>query len=476
MSGLGSPVTVSSASVHAAGWDKSDLEDRVCRVLDVGIDAVTRLALDGYVDPEEPQNSLRPEKLISETAVLLYFASIAEPDRHCAVGTRIHTLAQLLIPHARSDRMRMGLCLEPSLALDFGEAHACLSKMGYQDAGFDELLQQSINSQAASGRERVPHRMLQQSWICDVWAGSAPSTRKIARVNVANSALNHPMDLFGGGRHDVYAFTHAVMYVSGLNGLNCRLPRARSIILAEAESALAGCLDEEDYDLAGEILMAWPLTGKSWSPASIFAFRVLARVEEIGGVLPALSTRQLRLDKLQGDERADYFLATAYHTAYVMGLLCSVALRPGHAPPARLKKNDTLDDSVGRILEILDADGRSRHWRLEFDRLCSGERGQLANFLLNIALFRAAKHRSFDAIHELLELGHRYGLTDSPAASQAAEMLQRVALFADRRALNNHGISPLEKRDAQSDEHRPYADHGSSASGNKQPPKCEPPA
>jgi hypothetical protein len=42
--------------------------------------------------------------------------------------------------------------------------------------------------------------------------------------------------------------------------------------------------------------------------------------------------------------------------------------------------------------------------------------------------------------------------------------------------LNNHGISPLEKRDAQSDEHRPYADHGSSASGNKQPPKCEPPA
>jgi len=76
------------------------------------------------------------------------------------------------------------------------------------------------------------------------------------------------MDLLNGSRDDVYAFTHALMYVTDFNIRPRRLPRRRAAILAEAEAALARCLDEQDYDLGGEVLLAWPLTGRSWSPGS----------------------------------------------------------------------------------------------------------------------------------------------------------------------------------------------------------------
>jgi hypothetical protein len=85
----------------------------------------------------------------------------------------------------------------------------------------------------------------------------------------------------------------------------------------------------KDYDLGGEVLLAWPLTGKTWSPAATFGLQVLTQVEDKAGFLPSPGTRLDRLNTLQGDERTDYLLATAYHTAYVMGLLSAAALTNG---------------------------------------------------------------------------------------------------------------------------------------------------
>jgi Domain of unknown function (DUF6895) len=81
------------------------------------------------------------------------------------------------------------------------------------------------------------------------------------------------------------------MYVARFDQRLPRLPRPRRAILLEAESALARCLDEEDYDLSGELLLSWPLTAASWSAGATFGFRVLARVEDTAGFLPTASTR-----------------------------------------------------------------------------------------------------------------------------------------------------------------------------------------
>jgi len=141
--------------VQKCEWDEADLIRRLCHALDIAQQAVARLAPNGYTDAEDLLINVRPEKVISETAVLLLAASaVARVDE---VRMRIDQVARLLIPH-RSERMRLGTCLEPALALDYSAAHACLSRIGYRDATFDELLRESSASQSRGGRERVPHQ------------------------------------------------------------------------------------------------------------------------------------------------------------------------------------------------------------------------------------------------------------------------------------------------------------------------------
>jgi hypothetical protein len=243
---------------------------------------------------------------------------------------------------------------------------------------------------------------------------------------VRDSVLCQPMDLLSGSREDVYAFTHSLMYVTDFNIQPWRLPRHRPMILADAEAALTRCLDDQDYDLAGEVLLAWPLTGRSWGAAA-FGFRVLAHVEDQAGFLPSTNTRLDRLNMLQGDDRAKYLLATAYHTAYVMGLLCAATLQPGRAPPTVIRPASATS-GVGRLfLAKLDADRQRPHWREEIDQLSEPERDSLAGMFLTIGLRRSVIQRDFARLHEFLEIGSTAGLTDTPAASQAAELLARLA-------------------------------------------------
>ena len=418
-------------NVQGPEWNKDDLARRLCHALDIAKLAVERLAANGYTDRDEPGNSIRPEKVISETALLLFAASTAA--HHNEVSARIEYVAQFLIPHARSERMLLGVCLEPALALDYAQAHICLSRLGYQDSGFDALLRQSCDSQARAGRERTPHRTLEQEWLREGWKNSRPILLKRLSPRVLHSVLNQPMDLLGGSREDIYAFTHALMYVTDFNVCPRRLPRQRDVILAEAEAALARSLDEQDYDLAGEVLLAWPLTGKSWSAAAAFGFRVLAHTEDRAGFLPAPSTRLERLHQLQGDDRANYLVATAYHTAFVMGLLCAVALQPGRTPPSTVRTNTPARGSANRIIAVLHADRAGTHWQDELDQCSDPERDALAGFLLNVALRRRVRQRDFGGVHKLLSLAYAVGLADTPASSQAAEMLERIGTLTQIR-------------------------------------------
>ena len=416
--------------VQKQAWNKEDLARRLCHALDIGRQAVEELADNGYTDPEEPGNNIRPEKLISETAFLLLAAFTAADAS--GVRKRIEDLAQLLIPHARSERMLLGMCLHPAMALDYAQAHVCLVRLGYPDTNFDLLLRQSIGSQARCGRERVPHRMLEQEWLTAVWENPTPGSGPHTLPSALNSVLNHSMDLLNCSREDIYALTHALMYVRDFNVSPRRLPRRRAEIMAEAEALLARCLDEQDYDTGGEVLLAWPLTGRSWSAASAFGFRVLTQVEDQAGFLPASSTRLARVEKLEGEHRKHYLLATAYHTIYVMGLLCATALQAGRTPPEQIPTtNRAVPGGARMILRFLDTDQRSVHWRDELEKLTEPERNAIARLLLNIAFRRKITSGQFGALRELLEAAHALGLSGMPAASQTAEMLERLATFAE---------------------------------------------
>jgi len=411
-----------------AKWSTEDLLRRLSHALDIAEQAVEKLAVDGYTDARDSSNNLRPEKLISETAFLLLSAS--NVDEHPDVAQRIHRVADRLLPHARSQRMLLGMCMEAALVLDYAQAHICLTRLGYPDPVFDAVLRKSLSSQARGGRERPPHRMLEQQWLIRIWGGAGSKSDHKYSLAIRESVLAHSMDLLGGSREDVYAFTHALIYTADFNLWRQPMPRPVPEILAEAEAALARCLDEEDYDLGGEILLSWPLTQQSWSAPAVFGFRVLANVEDKAGFLPSPSTRLQRLDELSGDERAKYLLATGYHTVYVMGLLSAAALQTGMAPPAQIPDAAHGAGSHAPIIDLLDADPQRRHWREDFDLLTEPERDAIARLLFAIALRRMAMQRNFAGLRELLATGYRLGLADCPVASQAAELLERVSVAA----------------------------------------------
>ena len=364
---------------------------------------------------------------MAETALLLLAADAVK--HHPGVREQVDAGARLLIPVAHGDRMRVGLLLYPAIAQDFALAHVCLSQIGYPDPAFDRLLAQSAAASAALGRERPPHRDLEQKWLRALQSPEGSVTPRGDLDLSRRTMLGKTMDALGSTRDDVYALTHAIMYTTDLGKRRGQLARPVGAILADSEAALAWALDEQDYDLGGEVLLAWPMLRRRWSAPAVFGFLVLAGVEDAAGFLPAPSTRVDRYLTLGGEERARYALATAYHTVYVMGLLCAACLRPGFRLPASIPGRGGSPGSGKELLALLEDAERTPHWHGVFARLAPGQQDAIASLLMTIGLRRAFARRDLRTLHTLLEIGIRHRLIDAPAPRQAAELLQRAALY-----------------------------------------------
>jgi hypothetical protein len=404
-------------------WDRADLEARLCRALDVSRRAVELFAENGYVDAELPENSFGVDKVVAETAMLIYIASAAGSPN---VAWRLGEIAQLLLPHARSARTRLDMALHPALCLDFAFPHILLSELGYRDPAVDDLLKSCLSSRARDSHERPPFAAAEKLWVEQLLTGEQPGAAW--RHCLRNSVLNRGLDILGGQRDDAYAFTHLLMYCTDFGFRAGKFPRKPSLILDEAASLLAKCLDAEDYDLAGEIVLAWPLTATPWPAAAAFGFRVLARVEDAVGVLPGGTTRPDRLDRLQGAEKNRYAFATAYHTAYVTGLLCAASLRPRRAPPVEMIGPPFNARLLDRLIDRIECD--QGHWQAEFMRLNRSVQEALGPFLLDIVIAQKCRKRDYAAVSELLVMADKYQAARSPLCGQAAELLERLAAYA----------------------------------------------
>ncbi|HVF61188.1 MAG TPA: hypothetical protein VNJ70_15380 [Thermoanaerobaculia bacterium] len=407
------------------GWDEENLRERLAASLQVAARAVTLLAPAGY--EAETQEGLRPEKVRAETALFLlasHAVCAADPD----LAARHRQVAEALVPYARSERVAAMIALEPVVALDHALIHLCLSRLGLGDERFDRLLAAARTSRAAAARERLPHRDMEQAWLGRL-TGAAGEESGRGRGLPGRSILGRPLDALSATADDVYAFTHAVLFATDLGARTPRLPRSGAAIAADAEAALAWCLDDQDYDLGGEVLLTWPLLRRRWSAAATFGFHCLARVEDEAGFLPAPVISLERLATLAGEARARYALALSYHTVYVMGLLCSLALLPGGAPPRSIPPARRQCGAAAALLEVPDADAEPRHWQGVFAALDAAQRDALAPLLLAIRLRRAAARRDLAGIQELLRAAARFDLLAAPAPQQAIELLQRAALL-----------------------------------------------
>jgi hypothetical protein len=386
------------------------------------------MAADGYTDPDEPLRSVRGEKVVGETGLLLLAAAACASSE---VRERVECVAALLLPHARCERVRARICLEPSLALEHALAHVCLTAIGFPDSDLDRLLSESLQAESAGGRERPPHRQLEQEWMLRVWGSSSRNHHADTALR-RRSALGGPSDLLSLHKDDAYAFTHSLMYLTDLGARRVRLPRRQATIAAEADAICASSLDEPDYDLCGEVLLTWPYLRLRWSTSATLAFAVLASVEDGVGFLPAPGTSLERLNTLQGTERSDYIVTSSYHSVFVMGLLSAGALREGCRPPATFSGRGHHTGATAELMPLLGSNDAEPAWREYLDALTPAQQDSAAPFVLNACLRRTALRRDLAGMRSALLVGETHDLLDAPAARQAAELLRRSTTFAAR--------------------------------------------
>lgn len=412
-------------------WPTEDLTRRLDRALGIARRTVTLLGEQGYRDDTTPQDSFGPDKPLAETAMLLHVASSVAQS--VGLSDPVAALARQVAQFARSGRVTCAIALHPSICFQLAMPHILMSGLGRRDEAVDRLVSLSAASQAACGREVVPHRALEVLWLQSLWQGVTPGPAfdDVAR----HSVLDHPPDLIWGAREDAYAHTHTFMYFTNFGYWPRPLPRPRAVLLQESAALLARALLLEDFDLAAEALMAWPMTGESWSPVAAFGFQVLADLEDRVGFLPAGNGIPERFEHLAGPERTRYALAATYHTAYVMGMLCALALRPGRAPPAAIDGPGVSMGLLDRLLATIPV--TDTPWQVRFSRLSPTERQALAPLVLDIALLHACRQHDYATVGQLLDSALQQGLANAPCCAQAAELLHRVSVCA--RACSEEG-------------------------------------
>jgi Domain of unknown function (DUF6895) len=353
--------------------------------------------------------------------MLLHAASRVRGDR--CIAEQVADLAAALARRARSETLLLRAALHPSLAEGMAVPHVLLTRLGHPDPAHERVFRASVSSPGSARRELPPYGMLEKLWLRELWCFPvAPATwRAVMRASV----LAESTDLLGGLREDRYAFTHALMYCTDFGAVSRRMPRSRTASLRDAENLLAVTIDAADYDLAGEILMAWPFLGARWSDAASFSFGLLARVEDQAGLLPGGTTDIGRLRGLSGDQRREYALATAYHTAYVMGMLCAVSLSTDRLPEAdlvatRAATDPDPDATVGAV-EVAVRD--------ELER--ASVRG-LEGFRLDLAIAAAVRKNAFGRLATILSEADRALGPASPLREQATGLLYRLGLATQR--------------------------------------------
>lgn len=399
---------------------RRDLRRRLLLALRIAERTLQFLGTDGFDGSDMPEGNFAAEKPLAETAMLIYAAARHASDP--CIRNACRALVQRLSPYARSARMRWDIVRYPTVCLQLATPHILLGALGNGDAAFDDLLGKSWTSSVSRGHELAPYRELELLWLRSLWREDDPGAEFEAIAH--KTALGNPIDLLNGTRDDAYAHTHAVMYYTDLGNWQKTLPRRRDEVLDESAAVLARALVVEDYDLAAEALMAWPQLASAWSPAAAFGFRVLASLEDRIGFLPAGRSASSQLLRLDGHDRTKCALATSYHTAYVMGMLCATSLKAGMASPFEITGRHDPIGLVEHLSALIPRTGA--HWEQVFDGLETGEQAALAPFLLDVALMQAGRRSDVARMADLLRTALADGLADTTLCAQTAEFLARA--------------------------------------------------
>jgi hypothetical protein len=414
------------ATALASDWTEDDLSRQV--VLALGF---AKAVLDDIDSAADSPLGRIAQKVVAETAMLLYAVAPLHAT-HPAVEAACARLASRLIPLARGTEVQAAVCLDPGKALDHAMAHILLDRLGHADAAFDSLLQGAQQLGRQVGPERLPHRLIEQAWLEQIWPHGATSRRRQSEA-VAASALGRPPDALKASRDDIYAFTHSVLYASDMGRRKLASARRRRDIEADALVALGFALDAEDCDLTVEVLWVWPMLGLRWHPAALFALKSLIERQDSRGFLPGIGFDAQRVAGMSSEQRERHVRATCYHTVYVMGFLCAAASRQDRLPnlASRRPKRGTSRGAGAVLLDLLQGDQHRPEWCARMARQGAELQDSAAPLLLSVLLRRAAAASDLARLRLVLNAALQYGLASGPAPAQAAALLRRAQCLSE---------------------------------------------
>lgn len=413
---------VSAGSFDSYKPDEQLLIDRLVHALTFAKSVVQHLLIEGHSAPEDAPWYVRPEKIIAETAFLIAFTKANK--FYSAVRYALNDLAEALIPLARSKSMLLNISLKPGLALDYAHAHICLHYAGYPDEKFDKIVIAALQSMASDAVERTPYRMLEREWLRSIWKDDYEGNLKLW---IPLSCLKHPVDLFSDNTDGAYAITHAVMYASFGRG---EIPDVDVDELFQIiETLLIRYMDEQNYDIAGELLMAWPLLQRAMDPIAAFALDCLFKIEAKVGFLPSPGLDTSMLDPDDQIARRTYIYNINYHTALVMGLLCNCLLTNTNRKDVIIKNAEYPNELKNILIKEFHFKAHL-HWVELFMLLDKSYQEQLVPWLYQVCLIRRIKEKKYGSVKKILELsGNEF---DKLVVNQQAyELLQRLAGIAD---------------------------------------------
>lgn len=397
--------------------DRPDLERRLGIALGIARRAIPLLASD-WEDAPADAPAFRREKFICETALLLYAAAPACKGSP-ALGERLREVAEALAPRARSADVVATMQLCPYMACELSVGHLCLDAIGVPDRDFDTLLA-GIVAEDHPVPEMAPWKDLEGDWV----ARRRPCFRRLPDLDrsIARTGFARGIDVLMARREEFYAFTHALLYLCDFGRVPITPPRPAGQILSEAEAALAGRLDEDDFDLCAELLLTWPYLRQPLSASARFCLAVMCRLEDEVGFLPALGMRLGELRKKPRDRLRSLF-DRAYHTAYTMGFLAAALLLAPPVPAADGAGGPP--GAAARLRRLLPATRGSPQWEASFATLAAHEQDELAPLLASIGIKRALAAHDLARIRDILDLCVELRLGPGAAFRQAASLLRR---------------------------------------------------
>lgn len=409
----------SQAAPPGAAWPRDDLESRTVAALAQAADVLDEFGVTGYTDTERPALGFGPDKVIAESAMLAYAAAGASDDPRLAAA--VADVVERLVPLCRSPQALADAALNPQRAFKYAIPHRLITALGRPDDRFDRFILAQCRTARSQAGELPPVAELEREWVMGGWRQA--TGRPADPFDVRGTALARPVNLLTASREDAYALTHELFYVSDFARTPApRLPRPRRAVLADVRALLARFVRLEDYDLSGELLMAWPELAAPWDPAAAFCFRVLAEVADEVGTLPCGNVDPARVAALNADEAGTYLRATGYHTAFVMGFCCAAALRAG-PPPRSLPPAEPVPsaDVVWPELYPL-IDHRRGHWQPVFETLAESEKRALTPLLADMATLDCLEVRDYRRTAHVLAVAARGGI-EGPMQRQARTML-----------------------------------------------------